>query len=83
MARVYQSIDRNSKFYQMYVQGKALHVDLHPNTSSGGFFSIKDVAEGEALVARLMEGVDALRTETGQREDADVPIPPSAEGQGS
>lgn len=60
----FRSVDRTSKFYSMHTFGKALHVELHPNTTSGGYFRIKTVEEGEALIGRLVEGIDALRVHT-------------------
>lgn len=57
----FRSVDRQSKFYSMHTFGKALHVELHPNTTSGGYFRIKSVEEGEALIERLKEGIEALR----------------------
>jgi len=56
----FRSLDRNSQFFSLLIMGKQLHVELHPNKTTGGTFRIKSVAEGEALIGRLQEGIDAL-----------------------
>lgn len=78
----YMSIDRESKLYRLVItDGRQLQVELHPNKTSGGFFRIASVEEGEALIERFREGIDALR-EARKPKDADVPVPPSPAGEG-
>ena len=60
----FRSLDRNSKFYSMHIMGKQLHVELHPNKTSGGFFRIKNAEEGEALIERLRAGITALKADS-------------------
>lgn len=57
----FRSVDRNSQFYSLSMMGKQVRVDLHPNKTEGGSFRIKNAAEGEALIGRIQEAVDALK----------------------
>lgn len=76
----YYSVDRDSKLYSIHILGKQLHVELHPNKTSGGFFRIATVEEGEALIGRIQEGIDALaQSNANVSSDADVPVHPAVE----